>query len=128
MSTVAIIKTWLKDGIDIGQIRRKVFGQNVETMIVQAQQELAQENQIATQVAVQTTVAVTEPDNAPNDKDELTVETVRTFWSPDQTQESMLDEVLEEFPDENHGNVMTLVNQVIVENTVPKKEVSEPGP
>jgi hypothetical protein len=57
MSTVAIIKTWLKDGVDIGQIRKSVFGPNVETMIVQAQTELAQEKQDA-----QTTVIIAAPE------------------------------------------------------------------
>jgi hypothetical protein len=58
MSTVATIKTWLRDGVDIGQIRKSVFGPNVDTMIVQAQQELAEETQVATQTAV----AVMEPE------------------------------------------------------------------
>jgi len=126
---ISVIKTWLRDGSTPEECKRLLPPAH-HGLIAEAVAELEREK-----TATQTAVAVMEPNNTPNDKneqliitEELTIETVRTFWSPDQTQKSMLDEVLEEFPDENHEYVMSLVDQVIVENTVPEKEVSEPGP
>ncbi len=59
---------------------------------------------------------------------QLTIETVQQFWSPEKTQESIVDEVIENFPDEDLEYAVNLVDQVIQENAPVPEEIPEAIP
>jgi hypothetical protein len=65
-----------------------------------------------------------EPETEKVSQDEITIDTVREFWSPGKAQNVMVDEITDKYPDEDLSRVISLVDQVILQN-VPVPEVEE---